>query len=606
MRAADAQLAVLSGHTAGVNSAAYSPDGRRIVTASDDKTARIWDAATGAQLAVLSGHNDVVDSAAYSPDGRRIVTASDDKTARIWDAATGAQLAVLSGHGDAVDSAAYSPDGRRIVTASYDKTARIWDAATGAQLAVLSGHGDARHLRRLLARRQAHRHRVAGQDRAHLGCRHGRPARRAVRAWRSRHLRRLLARRQAHRHRVVRQDRAHLGCSNGRPARRAVGPWPMPSTPPPIRLTAGASSPRRATRPRGSGMRTRALSSPCCLGTAIVVALRRLLARRQAHRHRVVRQDRAHLGRGSTSAQLAVLSGHGDGVSSAAYSPDGTRIVTASCDKTARIWDAATGAQLDRAVRAYRCRRLRRPTRPTAGASSPRPTTRPRASGMPPRAPSSPCCLVIPMPSSPPPTRPTASASSRRRATRPRASGMQPRAPSSPCSRDIAIEVRSAAYSPDGRRIVTASCDKTARIWDAATGTQFAVLSGHSVPSFRCLLTRRQAHRHRVVRQDRAHLGCGHGHRARRAVGAMVDRLTPPPTHPTASASSPRRPTRPRASGMQPTGAQLALLPGHSAIVDVRRLLARRQAHRHRVERQDRAHLGRAGSCRSGRTDHVG
>ena len=81
-------------------------------------------------------------SAAYSPDGTRIVTASRDKTARIWDARTGAQLAVLSGHGDAVNSAAYSPDGTRIVTASFDKTARIWDARTGAQLAVLSGHGD--------------------------------------------------------------------------------------------------------------------------------------------------------------------------------------------------------------------------------------------------------------------------------------------------------------------------------------------------------------------------------------------------------------------------------------------------------------------------------
>jgi len=139
-RARDTQLAVLSGHGDRVYSAAYSPDGRRIVTASDDKTARIWDATTGAQLTVLSGHNGVVQSAAYSPDGRRIVTASRDKTARIWDASTGTQLAVLSGHDDVVQSAAYSPDGARIVTASRDKTARIWDATTGTQLGVLAGH----------------------------------------------------------------------------------------------------------------------------------------------------------------------------------------------------------------------------------------------------------------------------------------------------------------------------------------------------------------------------------------------------------------------------------------------------------------------------------
>ena len=136
------QLAVLSGHDQAVRTAAFSPDGRRIVTASADQTARIWDAATAKPLDVLSGHADMVWSAAFSPDGRRIVTASHDQTARVWDADTAKQLAVLSGHGDILWSAAWSPDGRRIVTASIDRTARIWDAAGGVQLAVLSGHGD--------------------------------------------------------------------------------------------------------------------------------------------------------------------------------------------------------------------------------------------------------------------------------------------------------------------------------------------------------------------------------------------------------------------------------------------------------------------------------
>jgi serine/threonine protein kinase/TPR repeat protein len=136
-----AELGVLRGHSDTVQSAAYSPDGTRIVTASGDKTARIWDAQLGVQLAVLSGHSASIRSAAYSPDGTRIITASHDKTARIWDARTGAQLAVLEGHLDRVESAAYSPDGRRIVTASADKTARIWDARTGARIAVLAGHG---------------------------------------------------------------------------------------------------------------------------------------------------------------------------------------------------------------------------------------------------------------------------------------------------------------------------------------------------------------------------------------------------------------------------------------------------------------------------------
>jgi WD40 repeat protein len=85
------EIAVLRGHTDGVNSAVFSPDGSRIVTASNDKSARIWDAATAKQIAVLHGHDDRVNSAAFSPDGSRIVTASGnlpsgpDNTARIWD-----------------------------------------------------------------------------------------------------------------------------------------------------------------------------------------------------------------------------------------------------------------------------------------------------------------------------------------------------------------------------------------------------------------------------------------------------------------------------------------------------------------------------------------
>jgi WD40 repeat protein len=111
-----------------VRSAAFSPDGSRIVTASSDKTARIWEIATGRELAVLRGHDGDVSSAAFSPDGSRAVTASLDNTACIWDIATATQIAVLRGHDGDVSSAAFSPDGSRIVTASFDKTARIWDA----------------------------------------------------------------------------------------------------------------------------------------------------------------------------------------------------------------------------------------------------------------------------------------------------------------------------------------------------------------------------------------------------------------------------------------------------------------------------------------------
>src|SRR5262249_44964425 len=109
------------------------------VTASLDKTARLWDARTAEQNGTpLIGHEDDVTSAAFSPNGKRIVTTSNDGTARLWDAETGQQLAKL-GHEAAVNSAVFSPDGKRIVTASDDGTARLWDAETEQQLAKL-GH----------------------------------------------------------------------------------------------------------------------------------------------------------------------------------------------------------------------------------------------------------------------------------------------------------------------------------------------------------------------------------------------------------------------------------------------------------------------------------
>ena len=130
-------------HDDWVASAAFSPDGKRIVTASHDKTARLWDAATGLPIGQpLKGHEGAVNSAAFSPDGMRVVTASDDGTARLWDATTGGPIGEpLRGHVGPVSSAAFSPDGKLIVTAGDDRTARLWDALSGRPAGEpLKGH----------------------------------------------------------------------------------------------------------------------------------------------------------------------------------------------------------------------------------------------------------------------------------------------------------------------------------------------------------------------------------------------------------------------------------------------------------------------------------
>ena len=258
-----APLAILYGHGGWVITAAYSPDGTRIVTASVDKTARVWDAQTGAVLAVLNGHGDAVESAAFSPDGTRIVTASADNSARIWDAHSGAQRVVLAGHTGSVQSAAYSPDGSRIVTASADHSTRIWDAGTGKLLRTLGGHSDTVYSAAYSP--DGNRIVTASADRS-------------ARVWDAR-----------------------------------------------------------------SGAQISLYSPDMAAGSAA----RGLLTRRRARGDRLVRPYRAPLGCPHRESSGRCCRGHGGWVLTADFSPDSTRLVSASFDKTARIWRAgSTSAQL--------------------------------------------------------------------------------------------------------------------------------------------------------------------------------------------------------------------------------------------------------------------
>ena len=118
-----------------VTEVAIAPDGTWLATASDDGTVRIWNPVTGAQTATLIGHAGEVAKVAIAPDGSWLVTVSKDGSVRVWDPATGAQTATLTGHNDKVTAAAIAPDGTWLVTVSKDGSVRIWDPATGAQTA---------------------------------------------------------------------------------------------------------------------------------------------------------------------------------------------------------------------------------------------------------------------------------------------------------------------------------------------------------------------------------------------------------------------------------------------------------------------------------------
>ena len=147
------ELRTFQGHTGSVTSVAFTSDGRWLVSGSEDKTIRVWEVATGVQVRLLVGHFGSVTAVAvgrgetiHNGIGRLptqklcLASASADKTIRLWDVVAGRVIGMLEGHAGAVTSLAFSSDGYRLVTGSEDRTARLWEVASGKELTVLRGH----------------------------------------------------------------------------------------------------------------------------------------------------------------------------------------------------------------------------------------------------------------------------------------------------------------------------------------------------------------------------------------------------------------------------------------------------------------------------------
>ena len=136
-RCREGEIAKLEGHTGPVLTLALTPDGKRLVSGSEDRSVRVWDLETRKQIFESLGHTGRVHAVAVTPDGRRILSGSFDDTLRVWDAGMGRNLAIHRGHTDTINTIAVMKDGRRVLTGSDDKTIRIWDIQRGIDLGRL-------------------------------------------------------------------------------------------------------------------------------------------------------------------------------------------------------------------------------------------------------------------------------------------------------------------------------------------------------------------------------------------------------------------------------------------------------------------------------------
>ncbi|MBD1828107.1 CHAT domain-containing protein [Microcoleus vaginatus GB1-A2] len=270
-----AEFQIRSGGSGGFLKAVFSPDGRQILTTGYDGTARLWDI-QGNLLKEFQGHREPILSGVFSPDGRQFLTASQDKTARLWDT-NGNLLTEFQGHENHVESAIFSPDGRQILTASIDGTARIWDTK-GNLLTVFGQHGDSDW---------SSVESVAGFS----------PDGRQILT-------------------SSRDGSAQIWDTKGKLL---------------AQLRGHNNSVGAVFSPDGRQILTRSWDKIARLWdvSAAIAAQSEQIAARETFQEGVSKNN----------AQLAIFGGHNSSVTSAAFSPDGRQILTASLDKKARLWD---------------------------------------------------------------------------------------------------------------------------------------------------------------------------------------------------------------------------------------------------------------------------
>jgi len=288
---------VLEGHEQSVTSAVFSHDGKNILTASRDGTARVWNADGSGQAIILDRG---VGSAAFSPDGKKVLTLSDS-TIHIWNADGSSQPIVISGHEAAIISAAFSTDGKKVATTSWDNTVRVWDADGSGEGVILTKEESRSHApvfspdgKKVLTSLEDNTARIWNVDGS------GQPV-------------------------ILRGHEGTIYSAVFSPDGQSV-------------LTASVDKTARVWNADGSGQANILRGHEGYIYSAVFSPTgEKVLTASQDTTARIWNAD--------GSGEAVVLRGHEGELSAAAFSPDGNRVLTASGDKTARVWNADGSGQ---------------------------------------------------------------------------------------------------------------------------------------------------------------------------------------------------------------------------------------------------------------------
>jgi RNA polymerase sigma factor (sigma-70 family) len=291
-------IRIFHGHTGGINSVAFSADGKLVLTGSDDTTARLWDVDTGKEICKPLGHPNPVTCVGLSPDGGQAVTVGMDISAQLWDLATSKEVRSFKGHSDVIWSVAFSPDGTQILTGSRDNTARLWDATTGREIRQLKGHTGA--VQSVTFSTNGKQLLTGSRDKT-------------VRLW---------------------------DLASGREIRSFSADYPAVFSPDGKRVLTAASSNSARLWDAATGKEIHSFKGHTIKVTSVAFSTdgKQVLTGTKA--------DPGRLWDCATGKEVRSFHGNASQVLSVAFSPDGKQMLTGNMDTTARLWDGLIGKEV--------------------------------------------------------------------------------------------------------------------------------------------------------------------------------------------------------------------------------------------------------------------